>query len=188
MRFIHEKPSENLRNCPRVESNNTILLVDPAAEKRLVRKCDVHILPSISILYIFSFLDRINIGNARIQGLENDLRMKGHDYNIALLIFFITYIAFELPSNILIKKIRPSTWLSGIMVCWGKSCVSSHSWSLKLRMSGIITVCMGITRSFAGLVICRLLLGMCEAGFFPGNEQFLLYLSVSTDSTQGVYT
>ena len=92
---------------------------DRKAEKRLLWKCDTHVLPMISILYMLAFLDRINIGNARIQGMEKDLRMKGNDYNIALLVFFIPYIFFEVPSNIVIRKIAPSTWLSFIMVCWG---------------------------------------------------------------------
>ena len=93
--------------------------MDKAAEKSLLRKCDLHVLPMISILYMLAFLDRINIGNARIQGLENDLHMKGNDYNIALLVFFVPYILFEVPSNIVIRKLAPSTWLSFIMVCWG---------------------------------------------------------------------
>ena len=93
--------------------------MDRAAEKRLLWKCDLHVLPMVSILYMLAFIDRINIGNARIQGLEKDLHMKGNDYNIALLVFFVPYILFEVPSNIIIRRIAPSTWLSFIMVCWG---------------------------------------------------------------------
>lgn len=93
--------------------------IDQVAEKKLLLKCDLHVLPMISLLYMMAFIDRINIGNARIQGLEKDLHMKGHDYNIALLVFFVPYILFEVPSNIIIRKIAPSTWLSLLMVCWG---------------------------------------------------------------------
>jgi MFS family permease len=77
--------------------------------------------------------------------------MTGNDYNIALFMFFIPYILFEVPSNILLKKMRPSVWLSSIMFGWG-----------------VITICQGVTQSFAGLVICRVLIGVFEAGFFPG--------------------
>ena len=56
---------------------------------------------------------------ARIQGLESDLNMNGQQYNVALQVFFILYIMFEVPSNIFIRKISPSTWLSGIMFGWG---------------------------------------------------------------------
>jgi hypothetical protein len=94
--------------------------IDRAAEKKLVRKCDFNVLPVITVLYSLAFVDRINIGNARLQGLEKDLRMKGSDYNVALFVFFIPYILLEVPSNILIRKIAPSTWLSCIMVLWGK--------------------------------------------------------------------
>ena len=93
--------------------------IDRAAEKRLVRKCDFYVIPVLSLLYSFAFIDRINIGNARLQGLEKDLRMKGQDYNVALFVFFIPYILFEVPSNLLIRKIAPSTWLSSIMILWG---------------------------------------------------------------------
>lgn len=93
--------------------------LDRFAEKKLRRKCDLHVLPTISLLYLLAFIDRVNIGNARIQGLEEDLNMKGHDYNVALFVFFIPYILFEVPSNILLRKVAPSTWLSSIMFCWG---------------------------------------------------------------------
>ena len=93
--------------------------IDIAAEKKLLWKCDLHVLPMISLLYLLAFIDRINIGNARIQGLEKDLHMKGQDYNIALFVFFIPYIVFEIPSNLLLRKLAPSTWLSFLMFGWG---------------------------------------------------------------------
>ena len=94
--------------------------IDREAERKLVRKCDRHVLPMMSILYLLAFVDRINIGNARIQGLEEDLGMQGSDYNVALFVFFIPYILFEVPSNLLLKNIAPSIWLSSIMLLWGK--------------------------------------------------------------------
>ncbi|KAG6997861.1 MFS-type transporter cnsO [Physcia stellaris] len=109
--------------------------LDRTNEKKLLRKCDLHVVPVIAVLYMLAFIDRINIGNARIQGIEKDLGMKGNQYNIALFVFFIPYILFEVPSNLIIRKLSPSTWLSSIMVCWG-----------------IVTVCQGVTQSYAGLV------------------------------------
>ena len=148
--------------------------IDSVAEKKLIRKCDLHVLPMISILYILSFVDRINIGNARIQGLEADLHMKGNDYNIALFMFFIPYVLVEVPSNLLIKKIAPSTWLSFLMVSWGtvflKYLLKSCGFGLTGCL-GIVTICQGVTKSFAGLVVCRVLLGFFEAGFVPGKYQ-----------------
>ena len=80
----------------------------------------------------------------------------------ALFSFFITYILFEVPSNIILKKIRPSVFLSSIIVVWG-----------------CLTVAMGCVKSFAGLVVCRLLIGFFEAGFFPGCI-YLISMCMST--------
>jgi MFS family permease len=105
----------------------------------------------ITLILRSCFLDRSNIGNARLIGLERDLGMKGLDYNIGLAAFFPLYLLFEIPSNIMIKRIRPSLWLPFIMVCWG-----------------LIMTCTGLVHNFRGLVACRILLGSAEAGLYPG--------------------
>ena len=64
--------------------------IDAAAERRLRLKCDLHVLPMLCIMYLLSFLDRVNIGNARIEGLEKELNMKGTNYNVALFVFFVS--------------------------------------------------------------------------------------------------
>jgi hypothetical protein len=113
---------ENIDNVDlKAENEPDLPPMDPAALKKLTRKCDLYVVPPLFILFLLAFLDRTNIGNAKIQGLEAGLGLSGTEYNIALFIFFIPYILFEVPSNILLKKIAPSTWLSSIMVCWGKS-------------------------------------------------------------------
>lgn len=103
-----------------VKSEFSVPEPDRALEKRLLWKLDIHVVPILMLLFLLAFLDRINIGNARLQGLEKDLNMKGHDYNIALLIFFIPYVLLEVPSNLVLKKFAPSWWLSGIMFGWGR--------------------------------------------------------------------
>ncbi|KAK5006718.1 hypothetical protein LTR28_006153 [Elasticomyces elasticus] len=141
--------------------------IDPVAEKRLLRKLDLHVIPPLFFLFLLAFLDRTNIGeqavqncvcenrlfltrtllgNAKIQGMTEDLKMTGNHYNIALFIFFIPYILFEVPSNIIIKRVAPSTWLSIIMVLWG-----------------ISTIGQGLVTNFGGLVACRFLVGIFEA-------------------------
>jgi hypothetical protein len=127
------------------------LSMDQILERRVIRKCDLHVVPILTLLFLFAFLDRINIGNARLLGLEEDLGMEGHQYNVALFVFFILYILLEVPSNMVLKKIKPSWWLSGIMAGWG-----------------IVTICQGVTKSFGGLVACRVIIGGLEAGFMPG--------------------
>jgi hypothetical protein len=112
------------------------------------------------------------IGNAKIQGLEADLKMKGSDYNISLFVFFIPYILFEVPSNIIIKRVAPSTWLSSIMVLWG-----------------IATIGQGLVKNFGGLVAMRFLVGLFEAGFFPGNYMVCQWnFENSADQKQAVFT
>nr|RBQ97623.1 hypothetical protein FVER53263_00125 [Fusarium verticillioides] len=123
---------------------------DPIFEKKVIRKVDRNLVPILFLLFLCAFIDRINIGNARIQGLEADLNMSGEDYNIALFTFFILYILLEVPCNILLKNMRPSLFLSAIMTGWG-----------------IVTICQGLTQSFAGLIACRVIIGGLEAGFFP---------------------
>ncbi|OBT44447.1 hypothetical protein VE00_05944 [Pseudogymnoascus sp. WSF 3629] len=125
--------------------------MDPVALKKLTRKCDLHVVPPLFVLFLLAFLDRTNIGNAKIQGLEAGLNLTGPQYNIALFIFFVPYILFEVPSNILLKKIAPSTWLSSIMFFWG-----------------IATMGQGLIKDFGGIVGMRFVLGIFEAGLFPG--------------------
>ncbi|PMB73070.1 putative transporter [Beauveria bassiana] len=94
---------------------------------------------------------RGNIGNANIEGLSEDLRLTPDQYNWCLTVFFFTYAFFEVPSNLMLKKLRPSRWLPSIMVAWG-----------------IVTTLMGIVRNYHGLLIARIFLGVAEAGLFPG--------------------
>jgi MFS family permease len=92
-------------------------------------------------------LYRANIGNAKIEGLEADLNMTGNDYNVANMIFFIGYILCEVPANaILIKFKKPSMWIGLIVTAWG-----------------IIMTCSGVAQSWAGLLVCRILLGVFES-------------------------
>ena len=72
-----------------IEKPDLSLSIDPIAEKALLRKVDLHVVPPLLILFVLAFLDRVNIGNAKIQGMTRELHMVGQDYSIALFIFFI---------------------------------------------------------------------------------------------------
>lgn len=80
---------------------------------------DLRLIPMLALLYLLSFLDRGNIGNAKIAGMEDDLNLSGPQYSLCATVFFFTYCAFEVPSNLLLKRFRPSVWLPAIMVAWG---------------------------------------------------------------------
>lgn len=124
----------------------------PADRKRLVWKVDIRLVPFLALLYLAAHIDRANIGNAKIEGLDTDLGLTGIQYNIALSLFFVPYILLEVPSNVVLKKFqRPSFYMAILVVSWG-----------------FIMTFTGFVHNFAGLLICRLLLGVAEAGFFPG--------------------
>ncbi|KAI9676987.1 MAG: hypothetical protein M1817_006826 [Caeruleum heppii] len=125
-------------------------------EKKVLRKMDLRLIPMLALLYLLSFLDRGNIGNAKIEGLVQDLNMTEPQYNWTLTVFFFTYCLFEVPSNLLLKRFRPSIWLPSIMVAWGT-----------------VMTLMGIVKDFKGLLIARLFLGVTEAGLFPGVAFFI---------------
>lgn len=133
-------------------------------EKGLVMKQDMRIIPLSAAIYFLCFLDRTNIGNAKIlnSSTENDMqretRMSDFEFVIALMVFLVAYAAFEVPSNILLKKLRPSRWLAFLMLCWGG-----------------MTIAMGATNSYGSVTAVRFLLGMFEAGLFPGLVYYLTF-------------
>ncbi|KAF2664406.1 putative MFS transporter [Microthyrium microscopicum] len=130
--------------------------IDHHAEAKLIRKLDLHIIPITMLLYLLSFLDRVNIGNARLYGMEEDLGLVGDQYQTAVSILFVTYLLSEVPSNLLLKYLRPSRWISFIATSWG-----------------IIATLSGLTHNYAGLIVTRLLLGLVEGGLFPGMAIYL---------------
>ncbi|EHA26635.1 hypothetical protein ASPNIDRAFT_134002 [Aspergillus niger ATCC 1015] len=123
----------------------------PEEEKALVRKVDLTLLPTIWIMYLLSYMDRTNIGNAKISGMQADLDLTSGQYSIALVVFFIGYVVFEVPSNLVLSHTRPSLFLTGIMVIWGA-----------------LTCVMGVIKDYKHLVVLRALIGCVEAGFAPG--------------------
>ncbi|KAI9056478.1 MFS general substrate transporter [Trametes sanguinea] len=127
-----------------------------AQVKALYRKIDMRLMPILTLMYLCSFLDRGNIGNAKLQGLTTQLHLTGNKYNIALTMYFIPYCLFECPANMVLKKFRPSRWLPGITLLWG-----------------VIMTLMGLVKTYPQLVGTRVCLGVAEAGLFPGVVYYL---------------
>ncbi|OCT49698.1 putative transporter [Cladophialophora carrionii] len=161
-RFSHEKDQE-----VRIERSESLDgLPDPDAgksdeerkkiDRALMWKIDRWLIPWLCLLYLLSFLDRTNIGNARLAGMEDDLGMAGHDYNNTLTIFFISYALAEPITNILLKRLTPRIFFTGIIFLWG-----------------LIMTLMGLVQNYAGLLACRWFLGLAEAGLFPGVNYYL---------------
>ncbi|KAF1349207.1 MFS general substrate transporter [Lizonia empirigonia] len=134
------------------------LELDEAEASRVLRKVDYRLVPMLSLLYLVAFIDRSNIGNAKIAGMETDLKMKGLQYNTAVTLFFVPYTLLEIPSNIVLKMMKPSYWMAILMLLWG-----------------LVMTLMGLVSSYEGLLAGRFFLGVAESGFFPAAT-FLLTL------------
>ncbi|KAH8202427.1 hypothetical protein TruAng_003412 [Truncatella angustata] len=119
--------------------------------KRLLRKVDLHLLPLLILMYLLNFLDRNNLSQARLGTLEADLGMTGTNFNLATSILFVGYLLMQLPSNLIITRVRPSWYLGIAMTIWGT-----------------ISASQAAAHSFGGLIACRFFLGFAEAPFFPG--------------------
>ncbi|KAF3398002.1 hypothetical protein F1880_006439 [Penicillium rolfsii] len=128
-----------------------------AAEKALVRKIDIRLLPMIIVMYILNYLDRNNIAAARLAGLEKDLGLVGNQYLTCVSILFVGYLLMQIPSNLLLNKFgKPAIYLPTAMILWG-----------------IISTATAAAHNFAGLVVIRFFLGFVEAAYFPGCLYFL---------------
>lgn len=119
-------------------------------ERQLVRKIDFLVVPILTLLYLLSFLDRSNIGNAKIDGLVTDLKIR--DYSSVVMIYFVGYVLAEVPANLMLKITNPPLWLPTLTLAWG-----------------IVSVCMGLVHNEQGLYASRFFLGVAEAGLFPGT-------------------
>ena len=113
---------DSKEKAPMTSVPDSEIVLDHALENGLILKIDLAVLPVLFLLFLVSFVDRSNLANARIQGLEKSLHIppKSNGYNIALFSFTIPYVLFEVPANIMLKKIRPQWWLSGLMFSWGE--------------------------------------------------------------------
>ena len=128
-----------------------------SAEDNVYQKITWRVMPIVLIAYIFAFLDRINIGYAQLQ-MKQDLAFSDAIYGLGAGIFFITYLVFEVPSNLLLEKIGARLTFLRIMVLWGLTSAATAF----------------VTEAWHFYVI-RLLLGMFEAGFFPGIILYITY-------------
>jgi MFS family permease len=123
---------------------------DESFELQTYRKVDVRIIPFLFLCYILAYLDRVNVGFAKLQMLK-DLSMSDAAFATGAGIFFIGYFFFEVPSNVLLKKYGARMWIARIMITWG-----------------IVSGCMMFVKDEWTFYVMRFILGIAEAGFFPG--------------------
>ncbi|TQN69430.1 putative transporter [Colletotrichum shisoi] len=129
---------------------------DPVAVRKLRWKLDLYTIPTVALLYLFCFIDRANIGNARIAGLDKDLGLQGYDYNIILSTFYVSYIIFEIPATVACKWMGPGWFLP-----------------ITTLLFGIVSIATAFVHNRAAICGVRFLLGIFEAGMLPGIAYYL---------------
>lgn len=130
---------------------------EPAEDKRIIAKAAKRLIPLIMILYVCAYLDRVNISFASLQ-MNADLKLSNAVYGLGASMFFVSYFLFEVPSNLILEKVGPRRWIARIMVTWG-----------------IVSACMAFVQGEKSFYVLRFLLGVAEAGFFPGIVLYISY-------------
>lgn len=123
----------------------------------VLRKAAWRLVPFVGLLYFFAFLDRVNVGFAALT-LNADIGLSAAAYGLGAGIFFIGYVVFEVPSNVILARVGARIWIARIMISWG-----------------LLSASMAFVTGPVSFCVLRFLLGVAEAGFFPG---IIYYLSV----------
>ncbi|MDT3720649.1 MFS transporter [Pseudomonas oryzihabitans] len=126
-------------------------------EQAIIRKVAWRIIPFVFLLYIVSYLDRANIGYAALQ-MNAELALSSEVFGFVSGIFFIGYFLFEVPSNVMLERFGARVWIARILVTWG-----------------VIAAATAFAQTAMHLYVLRFLLGVAEAGFFPGIIVYLTY-------------
>ena len=146
-----------MKRLMNLRSATSIVAEAPGLEATTYAKVDRRLLPFLFLCYILAYLDRVNVGFAKLQMLQ-DLSLSDAAFGAGAGIFFVGYFLFEVPSNLLLKKFGARTWIARIMVSWG-----------------ILSSAMMWVKSEWAFYGVRFLLGVAEAGFFPG---IIFYLTL----------
>ncbi|KAJ1959157.1 hypothetical protein GGI12_004482 [Dipsacomyces acuminosporus] len=126
-------------------------LQEQEARRTYLRKVDLRLMPLAFLMYFLCVLDRNGIGNAKVAGLDTAVGLHGSQFNWVSSVFFITYVLFQIPANLLLKRFSGKVFIPLIVLSWS-----------------VILLCMAAARSYASLLALRLLMGAAESGFVPG--------------------
>lgn len=137
--------------------DHTMLKTSGASLETSLQKATRRILPFLFICYFFAYLDRVNVGFAKLQ-MQGALSFSDTVYGLGAGVFFIGYFLFEVPSNLILHRVGARRWIARIMITWGA-----------------LSTCMIFVSGPTSFYILRFLLGMAEAGFFPGIVLYLTY-------------
>src|ERR1700682_5375210 len=128
----------------------------------------MRIIPFVLLLYVISFLDRINIGFAALT-MNKELAISSKQFGLVAGIFFFGYFLFEIPSNLMLPQVGERLWIARILITWG-----------------ILAMLTGLVHSVHQLYAARFLLGLAEAGYFPGIVLYLTYWFRQREQAQAV--
>ncbi|KIW34124.1 uncharacterized protein PV07_00920 [Cladophialophora immunda] len=150
LRLEKEKQEILVENAENIEHTLAAVLSNKQ-QRRLKFKVDLHVVTMISIILAVSVIDRINIGSAKVLGMDDDIEVsKGARYSVCLLIFFLGYFLAEIPSNMMLVKVGADDWLSFLTFGFG-----------------LCVMCMGFVPNWQILAFLRFVLGLLEGGIFP---------------------
>lgn len=152
----------------RVRITGGLAVASGPMEAKTIRKVQTRIIPFIFLLYIVGFLDRINIGFAALT-MNKELAITSQQFGLVFGIFFVGYFLFEIPSNLLLHKIGARIWIARILITWG-----------------IVATLTGFVHTVYQLYIMRFLLGLAEAGYFPGIVLYLTYWFRQREQAQAI--
>ena len=133
-----------------------------------VQKLRLRIIPYLFLLYVIAYLDRINIGFAALT-MNKELAITSEQFGLLVGIFFFGYFLFEIPSNLLLHKIGARIWIARILISWG-----------------VVAVMTGFVQNVSQLYVARFLLGLAEAGYFPGIVLYLTYWFRQREQAQAI--
>jgi MFS family permease len=126
----------------------------PEEQKKIIRRIDTRLVLTLGFLYCVSLMDRTNTGIAVVAHMGVDLNLIANRYSIIVLVFFITYVLLQPPATVVLRKVGPRIFLPTITLLWG-----------------ITMICCGFVKEWTDLIPLRLVLGIFEAGFFPGKPR-----------------
>jgi sugar phosphate permease len=140
----------------------------PDAEAAVVRKAFARLIPFLVLLYVVAYLDRVNLGFAKLH-LKDLPWFTDSVFTTGAGLFFVGYFFFEVPSNLILEKVGARRWIARIMITWG-----------------IVSMIMALMKGVASFYFLRVLLGVAEAGFFPGVLLYLTYWFTQKERARAV--
>ncbi|MCC6244068.1 MAG: MFS transporter [Gemmatimonadaceae bacterium] len=157
-----------IANAGRNPGDDAVVVAEDAAFRRVTRR----LIPLLFVSYIVAYLDRVNIGFAKLQMAES-LALSDAVYGFGAGVFFLGYFLFEVPSNLMLERVGARLWIARIMITWG--IVSAAFAGVDVIPWGPLPALFGMPRSQFSFYALRFVLGMAEAGFFPGIILYLTY-------------